>query len=159
MIGKLILQVALITASAYTAVARPTLPVPISGTYRILNIGSGLFLDDLESEQTMGAPVVVRALNRPLTLNQEWNLVVFNGQFSTLQSVSSFINTDGATGVILNPSGAAALSLTSAPSGIFICALSSAVGCLTSPLTSAAPVTFAPLAGGLDQTWSFELVG
>ncbi|KAK7689867.1 hypothetical protein QCA50_006506 [Cerrena zonata] len=157
MFGKLVLQLAFIAAFAYTAVAKPALPVPVSGTYRILNIGSGFFLDDLEAEQ--GSPVVVRALNIPLTINQEWNLVVFNGQFSTLQSVSSFINTDGDTGVILNPSGAVALALTSAPSGIFICALSSTVGCLTSPATAAAPVTFAPLEGGLDQTWSFELVG
>ncbi|CAL1702907.1 unnamed protein product [Somion occarium] len=156
-----VLSVALSNSAAAAPSAIQGLPP--SGSYRIQNLATGLYIDDKDRKQNAGTPVIVQILNNPTTSNQEWRVDIFGGNVATLQSNA------GNSGVIvnlsnllleLNPTMQTEFQIDPAPGGFTICGWPNpgGIGCLTSPST---PVTQIPVQGptGADnQIWMFHPV-
>ncbi|KAK7692838.1 hypothetical protein QCA50_004473 [Cerrena zonata] len=151
-----------LAAAAPTGVS-PALAIPTSGKYRIQSAVTGFFIDDLNSNQADGAPVVVAPLNNPPTANQEWTLDINSGHFGTLQSTSSFIRIlSGPTGQLVTELGtkeSAFFTFMEASGGVLVCADPVSFGCLTSPTEPNATITLTPLTSAQNQVWIFEIVG
>ncbi|KIP05105.1 hypothetical protein PHLGIDRAFT_167729 [Phlebiopsis gigantea 11061_1 CR5-6] len=160
---KFLSALAILSAAICGAVAKPALPVPATGKYRIQNADTGFFLDDSGGSQNLGNPVFVQTLNQPLTSNQEWNVSIFSGSaIGQIQSISSFIvanNQSGATLLSVNPSQATSLLFVPVPGGVAICLNPQTNSCFTSPVTALTQVPVLPFTKALNQTWIFEPVG
>ncbi|KAK7691353.1 hypothetical protein QCA50_004749 [Cerrena zonata] len=122
-------KLAIAAIAVYTALAKPILPVPGSGKYRIQSAATGLYMDAFESEQGAGTPVI-------------WTLDVFESPFASIQSTSSFVldALSGAGGLVLtlNPTTASEFELIPVVGGVQICIDPTGFGCLASPTT---PIT------------------
>ncbi|CAL1702945.1 unnamed protein product [Somion occarium] len=162
MIGKTFTKLALLGVGFfYSVAAKPALPIPTSGTYRIQNADTGLYIDAFESLQDPGTPVIVFPLNEPATANQQWTVILFDPPFGELQSISSFVTFTGTSGNLvatLDPSAANVITFSSTPGGVSLCGQPTSVGCLTSPSTGDTQIPLLPFTGALNQTWIFQPV-
>ncbi|KAK7691351.1 hypothetical protein QCA50_004747 [Cerrena zonata] len=163
MFAKLLIQLAVVCGAICTVIPKPDLSVPISGTYRIQNAQTGLFLDASGFGVAPGTPVIVQTLNEPLTSNQEWTLAVnSDGQSGTLKSVINFValSIDPSQGLVIALNSIASdFQIVPVDGGVLICSIPSSFGCLTSPSDPLTQIPVQSRTGHLNQVWVFEIIG
>ncbi|KAK7691537.1 hypothetical protein QCA50_004936 [Cerrena zonata] len=155
-----------LSAAFCAVVAKPALPVPPKGEYRIQNADTGLWLSEKGGKQTAGTPVTVELLEKPpVGGSLHWNFATLSSDTGTLQTTLGpswmLINVDSADNFtpVVNPNTRSVLTIQPAPGGAFICGSPISIGCFTSPTNVSATVLIEPYTGNLNQIWEFNPIG
>ncbi|CAL1702622.1 unnamed protein product [Somion occarium] len=134
-------------SNSVTAAPSAIQGLPPSGTYRIQNLATGLYIDNKDRKQGAGTPVIVQTLNYPLSSNQE-----VLSHFPPTPGIvlnSNFL-------LELNPTTQTEFQIVPAPGGFTICGFPGGFGCLTSPSTPITQIPVQSFTGADNQIWMFH---